>query len=439
MKVSSSRFDGLLMFVIGSIFFLGIGAGLERFQPLAMSDFMETYSGARCLLQHQDPYQPDQLWAVYQQQPHIVPSSPILAHELQLIVSICTNLPTTLALIALFAALPWSAAQTIWTALIAASFLVGALLIWFTGGSAMSRFNGLVLWLLLTGSGLLLSAGNPAGLVVGLAVIAACCFLRDRFVVVGILCLAVALLVKPHDAGPVWLYFLLAGGLPRKRALQTFAVTALLAAIAILWVSHIAPHWPQELHSNLSASMAPGGRDYPGPQTAGGRGVGMVISLQALFSLIHDNPHFYNPLVYAIGGVLLLIWAVKTLRSRFTPQLAWFALAAIAPMAILPLYHRTYDASILLLTIPACGVLWTRRGPLAWCALLLNLSAIVLTGDLLDIVFFQLTHYAPWAVTLGVIPGPVILLALAVFYLVVYLHEAAASANVNAPLSGASP
>jgi len=43
----------------------------------------------------------------------------------------------------------------------------------------------------------------------------------------GILCFAISLAVKPHVAGMVLLYFLLANARYRKRALQTLAVTAL--------------------------------------------------------------------------------------------------------------------------------------------------------------------------------------------------------------------
>ena len=103
---------------------------------------------------------------------------------------------------------------------------------------------------------MLLALGNTAGLVVGLSVIAAWCFLRERFVFAGILSMAVSLAMKPHDAGLIWLYFFLAGGVLRKRALQTLAVTAVLAVPAILWISHVAPHWPSELHANLATITA---------------------------------------------------------------------------------------------------------------------------------------------------------------------------------------
>src|SRR5208283_1004323 len=176
-------------------------------------------------------------------------------------------------------------------------------------------------------SGLLLCAGNTAGLVVSLAVIAAWCFMQDRFVPIGIICLAVALAVKPHDAGLVWLYFLLAGGVQRKRALQTLVLTALIAVASVLWLSHAAPHWLPEYQSNLHAAMSAGGRDNPGPTTQGGRGIGQIISLQAILSLLWDNAKFYNLAADLLCAPLLLAWCVRTLRTGFSPRLAWLALA----------------------------------------------------------------------------------------------------------------
>ena len=58
--------------------------------------------------------------------------------------------------------------------------------------------------------------------------------LFGNYKLAGILCMAVSLAIKPHDSGLVWFYFLLAGGVYRKRALQTLAVTVLLALPAIL-------------------------------------------------------------------------------------------------------------------------------------------------------------------------------------------------------------
>lgn len=431
--MTKARLDGFQMLVLGSVFFIAIGVMMEITNPLGMTDFEEIYYAARSAAHHSDPYVPDQVAAVYKADNGSLPADTGVSHTKRLIIFICSNLPTTLFLIAPLAALPWKVAAAIWMALIAAAFIVACFLVWQFGADEAPRVYGGLLCLLLVNSGLFLCAGNTAGLVVSLSVISVCCFLRDRFVMAGVVCLAIALAMKPHDAGAVWLYFLLVGGVHRKRALQSLALTAVIAAAAILWVSHAAPHWYQELHANLQAAMLPGGRDNPGPTTQGGRGIGMIISLQAILSLIRDNATFYNLTAYILCAPLAILWCVKTLRSGFSTRLAWFGLAAISAIAMLPVYHRTYDARLLVLAVPACAMLWREqrapgRSRLGGAALLLTIAAIVLTGDIFWIVFFQITHYSGWAVVFGMFPAPIALLALGIFYLWMYLKPAPAAA-----------
>jgi hypothetical protein len=270
---------------------------------------------------------------------------------------------------------------------------------------------------------MLLALGNTVGLVVGLSVIAVWCFLQNRSTLAGTICMAIALVMKPHDVGLIWLYFLLAGGLARKRALQTLIPVAALVVPALLWTAQIAPHWLVEMQANQSALMQRGALNDPGPHSGGSFGVNMTLCLQTIVSRFWDNPHFYNPVVYFICGALLLIWLRKTLQSRFSPQLAWFAIAAVVPLTILVVYHRSYDARLLLLSVPACAMLWRRGGRLAWWALALTLAAIILTGDIFWIVLFQITHYSGPSLAFGVIPAPLILLALCGFYLYVYVRQ----------------
>jgi hypothetical protein len=418
-----ARQDGFYLLLLGSLFFVAIGALWQYLSPLDPIDFKETWSGARCIIEHRDPYQADEIWAVYVAQAKSLPTDPTLARTLHSVVSIYTNLPTTLVLVIPLATLPWGIAETIWTVVIAAGFVLACFCIWSLGAETAPRFYGALIFLLLINSGLFLASGNAAGIVVSLSVIAVWSFLQNRFVPAGIICLAVSLLIKPHDAALLWLFFLLAGGVQRRRALQTLALAVVLAVPAILWVSHVAPHWLQEYQSNIFATMSPGGRDYAGPHTEGGLGVGMIVSMQAALSLIRDDPRFSNSVAYILSGAVVLIWSIKTVRSGFTPRLAWLAIAAISAFTMLPTYHRTYDARILLLTIPACAMLWKKHGSTAWSALLLTVAAIVVSGDILWIVFFQFTRYSYRSALMGLILVPLVLFATGIFYLWVYLRR----------------
>jgi hypothetical protein len=209
-------------------------------------------------------------------------------------------------------------------------------------------------------------------------------------------------------------------------------VTLVLALPAVLLVSNVAPQWPQELHSNLLAASARGDLNDPGPTSMGAHTLGMIISLQTVVSVFRDDPRIYNPVTYLICAPPLLLWAFVTLRSRFSPERAWLALAAIAPLAMLPVYHRIYDAKLLMLTVPACAMLWAEGGLIGWLAPLLTAAGFVVTGDLPWVIFLSLirTLHLPAAGTAGrmvasglVFPVPLTLLAMGVFYLWVYVRR----------------
>jgi hypothetical protein len=316
--------------------------------------------------------------------------------------------------------------------LTAAGLVFAGFLMWSLGANYAPVISGVLICLALVNSEVLFATGNPAGIVVSLCVVAVWCFLKERFVWTGVLCLAVSLAIKPHDSGLVWLYFLLAGGVYRKRALQTLLVTAVLCLAAILWVTPIAPHWIQELHSNLLADSAPGGFGDPGLASPTGRTVSMVIDLQSVVAVFRDDPRIYNSVSYLVCGALLLIGAVRTLRSRFSQTRAWLALAAIAPLTMLVTYHRPFDAKLLLLAVPACAMLWAEGGRIGRLALLVTTAGIVATADLPLIIFLALTrnlHISAAGLSGQMLtvalarPVPLILLAMGIFYLWIYLRR----------------
>ena len=224
----------------------------------------------------------------------------------------------------------------------------------------------------------------------------------------------------------------MAGGIYRKRALQTLVATLALSLPAVLWVWRVAPHWIQELHSNVVWFSAPGEINEPGLASTGAHGLGMVVSLQAVISVFWDDPSIYNTATYLICGVLLLIWSVTTLQFRPSPARLWLALAAIAALSMLPVYHRQQDTKLLLLTVPACAMLWTEGGLIGWLALLVNTAGFVLTADLPWAIFLSLISHLHLSTTgisgqlltaAQVFPAPVILLVMGIFYLWIYVRR----------------
>ena len=246
------------------------------------------------------------------------------------------------------------------------------------------------------------------------------------------MCPAVNIAVKPQDTGLVWLYFLLAGRVYCQRALQTLLTTIVISVPAIIWVWYVSPHWIQELHANVMAFAVHSGLNDPGPASTGVHGLGMVISLQAVISVFWDDPRIYNPASYLVFAPLIMIWVLAIPQSRPSPERAWLAVAAIAAFSMLPIYHLQYDAKLILLTVPACAMLWAEGGLTGRLALLINILAFVMTCDL------------PWSIFLGIIarlhlsgsalsnqivtvvqvfPAPLTLLATGIFYLWVYARR----------------
>ena len=431
--MTKARFDGLLMVLLGSVVFLLLGALAESGSPSSMLDFKVIYYGARTLLHHHDPYNKSEVLHEFIADGGVFPSAPIPNRLYRDMIPACVNLPATLAFAAPLAMLPLGPAHLLWMALIAGCLIVASLLIWEIGAGSAPVLSGVLIGLLIANSEVILMMGNAAGIVVGLCAAAVWCFLRERFVPAGILLLAVSLAIKPHDAGLVWLYFLLAGGVYRKRALWTLLATAVISLPGLLWVWKVAPNWMQEWRTILSWASMHGNLADPALAANGIHAMGMMINLQTVISYFRDDPRFYDPVSYLICAPILLVWGIVTLRSRSTSASAWLALASIAALTMLPNYHRPYDAKLLLLTILACALLWREGGLIRWFALGINLAALVLTGDLVWIVLIDpldKLHLSATGVAGGFMTGmyvfatPMILLAMSLFYLWAYQRRA---------------
>lgn len=334
-----SRFDGLCLFLLGVVLFIAVGVFMERSSIVAMVDFKSLYYGSRCLIQHADPYQKSELLVVY----HAESSGRFqYPQTIENAITIFINLPTVFIFAVPLGMLAWGPAHLLWMVLTATIFVFAAYLTWNLSAVHTPILAGGLLCIFLLNSELLLEIGNIAGIAIGLCVIGAWCFLEDRFVRIGILCLAASLAIKPHVAFPVWLYFFLAKGYNRKYTIQTIAVVIALSVPAMLLVTSTNPNWISELRSNLEAASLHGAPNDPGPASVNAQTPGaIIIDLQSALSLIRDDPRFYNSATYVVCAPLLVIWVVATLRRRFDQQSARLALAAIAPLSMLPLYHRT--------------------------------------------------------------------------------------------------
>lgn len=99
---------------------------------------------------------------------------------------------------------------------------------------------------------------------------------------------------------------------------------------------------------------------------------------------------------------------------------------------MLPVYHRPYDAKLLLLAIPAALIFFHRGGKLGKIAFWLNFAAIMLTADLpwmgLQILVNNLHPASSGAAqhiwtAVWVYPVPLALLSTGVFNLWIYIEH----------------
>jgi hypothetical protein len=436
-NVKEHRCLGLILVLCGALIFVLFGSSIARSRPLGMLDFKALYYGANCLIDRCDPYSNPELHRYYLAHHGPAPDEPAWMTK---VLTQFNNLPTVFPALILIAHLPYPAAQLVWATWIALSLILASLLIWHGTADTAPLLTGALIGLLLANSDITLGGGNAAGIVIGLGSIAVWCFVRDRLNTIGVLCLAIALGIKPHDVGFLWLFFLLSGGAWRKRALQTLAALGILAVATGCWVYAIAPHWVAEFRTTSTTYEMPGGPNSPGI-SAPNSGVrtydlptspGMISDLRTIVAVFRDDPRVYTPVTWLICAPLFAAWAFAALRLTPTRRNTFLALAAIVPLSLLPVYHRTTDTKLLLLVLPACALLWAERSRLRWPAALLTTAAIVLTGDIPLILIGMSVGPVDWThasigrkIALAVItrPVPLILLCLGVFYLCVYIRQ----------------
>lgn len=434
MKLMRAQVDGLIFLTLGIFLFLALGLSILRSQTELLQDFKIIYYSTRTLLQHHDPYVPANVLLVYLAETGTASTDAGTISKTE-VVTYSVYFPSTFLAIAPFAMLPWGPAHVVWDLAVALSLTLAAIIVWRRSCYDNPAAAGLLAGLLLVDFFPLLWVANAAGLAVGLGILAACCFLEERFVPAGIVFLAVALMIKPHDVWLIWFYFILADNPGRRYALRTLALTLILSIAAVTWAWSVAPAWLHELQSNLRIVSG------PSASVLGARTAGMFIDLQTAFSVFCDNPRFYNTASYVLVGTLIVLWTTITWNAPVTRATSSLALAAAVPLMLLPTYHRVWDASLLLLTVPAAVMLWKRHGPVRWLSLLLNGIAVCMVSPfVLAGLVSAADRLQP---TTSTLPGkfltlalgrpiPLLLLALALFYLTVYIREVRVCPNVTA-------
>lgn len=343
-----------------------------------MIDYRVVYIGARCLIRHCDLYNEAAVMQAYFAEGGKPLPAPKPGEIQQYLVAQQLYPPTAELFFAPFALLAWPTSYGLWVATTVALITMAAFLMCTAAQQFATGPPFYLACFVLVNSGILFAGGNPAGVAVALCIIGTLSILQNRAPALGVLCLAISILIKPHDGGFIWLYLLLLGGNYQKRAIQTFVVAGTVAIPALVWISSVSPDWIGEIRSNLVRYSSGGATNDP----AGGTAT-MMLNLQPLLATYWNSPKFYNFLTYALLAPLFLLLLLAIRRGlQLSRDGIWIGLAAIATLSLLPVYHRPHDAKILLLTLPACAALWAQKGWDGWLGLALTTAGIVITSDL---------------------------------------------------------
>lgn len=258
--------------------------------------------------------------------------------------------PGALVLFAPIGALPWLAAKIVWLTVLLASFAATVWgLIKFSGlsfgePSSIAFIAGcLALAPFHTG----LAGGNQTILVVALCSLGMWAAGADCDMVAGLL-FGAACSLKPHIGAFLVLYYLVQR---RWRLFVTaLAVTVVLALLAIGWMQFVGVHWFSDYVNNIRFGAA---RNTVDDFTSANPLRFMLINLQVPFYSFTQSARPANLLAFSVGGALILAWMILVLRKKAETD-SLLALATVAVVGLLPLYHRSYDASVLAF-------------PLCWC------------------------------------------------------------------------
>src|SRR5580698_5582324 len=307
------------------------------------NDFLSPYIQAKALIAGVDPYSPQillKLWpaqaAHYSFLPIEVANGSLVANR-----GIPTAYPiTSLVLIAPFTVLPWSLANALWLGINLALFLIMV--------CALLALAGL-------------SYREPSAILLVAAT------------------LAVATGLKPQIGLCFLLYYLVRR---RWRIFGfTLAILACVAAVGFLRLELGHTPWLENyLNDNhiLLQTGVLGNFTLVNPTRFG------LINLQVALYPLLGSVALANDLAISVGAGFLLVWLVVTARRSTQAGLELLDLSAIALISVLPVYHRFYDATLLVLPLCWVFISFAKERRLAILSLLLMLPFLVPGGTLLE-------------------------------------------------------
>jgi len=265
---------------------------------------------------------------------------------------------TGFPLLGLLASVSWESAKVLWLiaeCLFFALFLASLSSIATTTGAVPYKkhfiFGALVLAPFQTG----FAVANMTVVAIAIATAAVACELRQRNVLAGIL-LACGIAMKPTIVVGMLIYFIV------RRRWQAFLTTVaacaallLVAEIRMMWAG---THWLPSFLLNQRQLFAAGTvYDF----TSANPLRFDLVNFQLVLSQLPVSLQVAQYLASGIAIAVLLLWLY--VRSNVANQSAMLDLAIVSSVTLLPIYHRFYDAALLI--FPLAWAITQLSGPVA--------------------------------------------------------------------------
>lgn len=168
-----------------------------------------------------------------------------------------------------------------------------------------------------------------------------------------------SLAVKPQMGALIVLYLVV------RKIHWRYAVLSMAGAFVLLLVAGLmltmrpsSADWTSVLHANLSATEEPGGVNDPRPNHKSSLD---LANLQVVTSAFSTNAREFNAVAYAVCLVFLTALVTAVLRTKTSPDVHLLSIGALSVLTLMPIYHRFYDARILLISVPAVVIVYQQR------------------------------------------------------------------------------
>ena len=381
MKIPRPDLNSLVL-CISALIFLVLGG---RYVFHTTIDLVNVYSGARCLIYGCNPYDTAQLDEQYTQ------AGGKADERLPWYREVPMYPPSTFLVLTPLTLLRFPAARVLWYLVNGSLFIISAGLVLSLCPRSHRWFATALVALILASSGTTLVLGNPAFFAISLLIIGSYILLSGRFLPLGAILLMLSLAVKPQIGGLIVLYLLVKGTHRRYAALAAAGALALLLSAGLILSLHPrSADWASTLRANISQAEEPGGVNDYRPNDKEGY---YFVNLQTVTSVFFADAREFNAVAWAICLALFAVWVAAVLRTKAAPNAHFLLIGSLAVLSLMPVYHRFYDARLLLISVPAVAIVYQRRYVLGLFIGALTLLAVISVQSRMHTLFEQSTAW----------------------------------------------